>query len=56
MDKFGVVLEEGDGKTKTGAVGTNCPKCGGQLEEEAYCDNCGVEPFAKKAPPTPPKK
>jgi hypothetical protein len=48
MDKYGVVLEEPDEKTKTGSKGSNCPKCGRTLTQPSYCDVCGTEPFEKK--------
>jgi len=53
-EKLGVVLD--DSMTKTGAVGSLCPKCGGTLEEPNKCIHCGTEPFEKQPVATPPKK
>jgi len=42
--------------TKTGSIGSLCPKCGGKLEEINKCNFCGTEPFEKRPEPTQPKK
>jgi len=55
MEKLGVVLEQE--MTKTGSIGSQCPKCGSKLEEPNKCNVCGTEPFEKRPEPTPqPKK
>lgn len=46
MEKLGVVLD--DSMTKTGAVGSSCPKCGEKLLTAGKCEKCGTEPFEKK--------
>jgi len=47
-EKFGVVLEDDEGMTKTGSIGSKCPKCGTTLKKEKHCDECGTEPFEKR--------
>lgn len=53
MEKLGVVLD--DEMTKTGSVGSMCPKCGAKLDEPNKCRFCGTEPFEKRPPPPPPQ-
>lgn len=54
MEKLGVVLEPE--MTKTGSIGSQCPKCGSKLEEPNKCNICGTEPFEKREQTPPPKK
>jgi len=54
MEKLGVVLEPE--MTKTGSIGSQCPKCGSKLEEPNKCNICGTEPFEKREQPPTPKK
>lgn len=54
VEKLGVVLED-DSMTKTGAIGSLCPKCGTTLETPKKCHICGTLPFEKR-PPQQPKK
>lgn len=51
MEKLGVVLD--DEMTKTGSIGSMCPKCGAKLDEPNKCRFCGTEPFEKRPQPPP---
>lgn len=52
MDKLGVVID--DNKDKTASKEARCPKCGEEVHYDPHrntpwCQNCGTEPFEKKA-------